>query len=92
MLKIQGNDVMRGGTKVGYVTGNDIYDENGKKAGYFTSNDIYDERSRKRGYIEGNYLYLTEGGKINISENRRMISGGSLSDLARAAVRILLGD
>jgi len=92
MLKIIGNDITRGGKKIGYVTENDVYDEHGRKVGYFTSNDVYDASGHKRGYLEGDSIHLTEGKTIRISENHKDVEGGSLSDLARAAVRLLLGD
>lgn len=92
MIKIVGNDIMRGGAKIGWIEGNDIYNEDGGKVGYFSSNDIYDAGNRKLGYTEGNYLHTADGHKIELDDIRKGIAGGSLSDLARAAVRLLLGD
>lgn len=92
MLKIVGNDVYRGAEKIGYFEGNDLYDHEARKVGYFSGNDVYDRNGRKMGYLESEYLRTTDGGTIRLSENRRAIAGGSLSDLGRAAVRILLGD
>ncbi|MEK7193446.1 MAG: 4-fold beta flower protein [Patescibacteria group bacterium] len=92
MITIIGNDVRRGGAKIGWVRANDVYNEDGKKVGYFSSNDIYDTNNHKLGYIEGNYLYASDGHKIELDDIRKEITGGSLSDLERAAVRLLLGD
>lgn len=93
MIKISGNDIRRGGEKIGWIQGNDVYNHRGEKAGYFTSNDIYGYDGIKVGYVEGNHIYSTKGGSpIRLDENRRQISGGSASDLTRAAVRLLLGE
>jgi len=92
MITIVGNDMRRGGEKIGWIEENDLYNEDGKKVGYWSSNDIYDASGRKFGYIEGNYLYASDGHKFELDDIRKEITGGSLSDLERAAVRLLLGD
>lgn len=93
MIKIVGNDMMRGGEKLGYIRENDIYDRMGKKLGYHQENDIYDAHGRKLGYLEGNYLKDASGdGVDSLTEIRRDIQGGTISDLERAAIRLLVGD
>lgn len=92
MIKIIGNDIMRGGEKIGWIRENDLYNEDGQKVGYFSSNDIYDRGNNKLGYIQGNYLYTSEGHKLELDDIRKDIAGGSLPDLARAAIRLLLGN
>lgn len=93
MIKIIGNDIMRGGEKIGYFSGNDIYSYEGKKLGYFEGNDIFDYENRKLGYLEGDFIHYINGEqKIRIEDNRQHVSGGELSDIQRAAVRFLLGD
>jgi len=92
MIKIEGNDIRRGGEKIGWIEENDMFNEDGKKVGYWSSNDIYDGNGRKLGYIEGNYCYASDGNKFELDDIRKEITGGSLSDLERAAVRLLLGN
>ena len=93
MLKITGNDVRRGGVKIGWIEGNDIKDENGKKLGYFTGNDIYKVNGAKLGFTSGNDLYFTSGRSIRLDDIRtKYVVGGGISDLARAAVLMLIGD
>lgn len=91
MIKIVDNDIFRGGQKIGWIEGNDIWGNSGK-LGYFLDNDIYNKAGKKIGYLEGNYLITIEGKKIRLDENRRIITGGTISDLARAAIRLLLGE
>ncbi|MEK9180518.1 MAG: 4-fold beta flower protein [Patescibacteria group bacterium] len=92
MLKIVDNDIWRGSTKVGYFSENDIYDEENRKLGYFTSNDIFDVNGRKLGYMEHNNLRTMDGRTMRVDENRKHIQGGTISDLERAAILLLIGD
>src|SRR3989344_2089064 len=72
MLKIIGNDIVREGTKIGWISGNDIFDQGGNKIGYFTGDDIYDHRGTKIGYLESNYIKYGGGSRsISVKENRR---------------------
>ena len=34
MIKIEGNDIRRGGEKIGWIEENDMFNEDGKKVGY----------------------------------------------------------
>lgn len=92
MIKIFGNDLMRGSIKIGWLEGNDILDENGRKLGYYSSNDIYDAGGRRIGYTEGASLVTADGKKFPLDDLRERVSGGSISDLARAAILLLIGD
>ena len=94
MITIRGNDFWRGTEKLGYILDNDIYDYNGKKLGYFEGTHIYDFSARKIAYIQGNEVIsiADEDLRFKLDENRRRVSGGALSDVARAAVRLLIGD
>ena len=92
MIHIAGNDLMRGGEKIGWLEGNDVYDRDGTKLGFYTSNDIYDISGKKVGYIQGNYIFGEGGHKIRVDDNRTHITGGAYPDLTRAAIRLLLGD
>lgn len=92
MLKIIDNDIYRGSSKVGYFFENDIYGAEGKKLGYVEDNDIYDANGRKAGFLDGNYIIASDGGKFRIDENRKRVQGGSISDLMRVAIRLLIGD
>lgn len=93
MIKISGNDIWRGGQKIGWIEGNDIYSSGAGKVGYFQSNDIYRRDGTKVGYIEGNKLYsTTDGRSFRLDDIRNKIRGGSVSDLTRAAIRLLIGE
>lgn len=94
MLKIIGRDVWRGDEKIGWVSGNDVYNKEGHKVGYFSRGDghIYDSSMKKIGYIEENHLYMVGRDRIRLDDNRKEVTGGALDDIDRAAVRLLLGD
>lgn len=94
MISVRGNDFWRGSEKIGYIVGNDIKSHDGRKLGYFEDNHIYNHDGRKIGYLRGNEIRALPDDELvaHIDENRSHVSGGALSDLARAAVRLLLGD
>jgi 4-fold beta-flower domain-containing protein len=92
MIKIIGNDITRGGVKIGWVESTNIRDQSGRKLGYFSSNDIYRADGKKMGYIEGNTLYFSSGKTVSMDKVKREVSGGSIPNLARAAVKIIIGD
>ena len=94
MLKIIDNDIYRGSTKVGYFSGNDIYDEEGRKLGWYdeSSQDIFRADGRKTPYRDHNELRTTDGKTMRLDENRKRIQGGTVSDLERAAILLLIGD
>ncbi len=93
MLKITGNDIRRGGVKVGWVEGNDIKNHEGRKLGYFTDNDIYRADGVKIGFTQGNNLYFNSGRTIHLDDLRQQhVVGGTMPDLMRAAILMLIGD
>lgn len=92
MIKIIGNDIWRGNDKIGWVRGNDILDEDGRKIGYFTGNDIYDVSGKKIAYIEHNRVFPKDGEPFPLDDVRRHIYGGTISDIARVAIKLLIGD
>jgi hypothetical protein len=92
MIKLIGNDIVQNGHKVGWLHGNDIFNVSGDKIGYYSENDIYN-RERKIGYVEGNYIKMVGSSQlISVQENRLRVSGGTYSDVCRAAIRLLFGD
>jgi len=94
MITVHGNDFWRAAEKIGYLAGNDIRSHDGRKLGYFLDDHVYNYDGRKIGYLKGNEVRsLPDDGLVaHIDENRSHVSGGALSDLARAAARLLLGD
>lgn len=92
MITIIGNDIKRAGTKIGWLEGNDVLDENGRKLGYYSSNDIYNASGRRIGYTEGAFLVTIDGQKFPLDDIREHVNGGSISDLTRAAILLLIGD
>ncbi len=92
MIKIVGKDLMRDGVKIGWIEGEHIFDENGHKQGYFESGAIYTYEGKRIAHIEGDFLFTIDGKKSHIDDLREHVSGGTISDLARGAILLLIGD
>ena len=91
-IKIIGNDLKRASVKIGWLSGNDIFDEEGLKLGFYEDDKIFAANGKKIGYLKNGTLYAADGREIRIDENRKHVTGGAYSDLCRAAVRLLLGE
>lgn len=91
MITVQGDKLWRSGQEIGWVSGGEIFDHKGNRVGYFSDDAIYDSGYHKVAYIEGDTI---KGGGQNLytKDNKKYVSGGSLSDAARAAARVLFGD
>jgi len=93
MLKIVGNDILKDSQKIGWLSGNDIFNLSNEKIGYYSGNDIYNHRGLKIGYVDGSIIKMAGNSmQISVQENRLRISGGAYSDVCRAAIRLLFGD
>ena len=93
MIKIIGNDIINNGEKIGYIRDNDIFNVGGNKIGYYSGDDIFNYKGIKIGYLEGNYIKYENGNRsISISENKSRVNGGAISNVCRAAIRLLFGD
>lgn len=92
MINIVGNEIMRGGQRIGYLRGNDVFSHEGRKLGYVEGSRVFNYDGKKLGYLEGDFLNTADGKQIRIEDNHQHVSGGSISDAERAAVRLLLGD
>ena len=94
MIKISGNDINRDGEKIGWIEGNDVRDLAGRKLGYVIGNDIHRQSDGlKIAYINGECIVTSAGRKINLCENnQKHVTGGLVSDVMRAAIRLFFGD
>ena len=93
MIQIIGKDIKRANVMIGWIDGERIRDHAGKEVGYFGDvNKVWNAEGKKIATLEGEYIYL-EGGhdKIRIEDNMKEVTGGTVSDLCRAAIRLLLG-
>ncbi|MEI6057965.1 MAG: 4-fold beta flower protein [bacterium] len=88
-----GNDgtLKRADVKVGWLRGNYIYDHTDTKIGYISGQNIYTTAGKRLAYIYGEYMILMPSDtRIRIEENNKEVMG-AISDVARAAIRLLLG-
>ncbi len=92
MIKVEGRNLWRGGTKIGYVGHDYILDHAGEKVGFFAGNHIMDRTGHKIAEISGDYILVYGGQKIRIEDNNRDVIDGELSNVERAAVRLTLGE
>jgi len=93
MLKIIGNDIYRGGEKIGWVESGHIFAKDGKKLGYFSGEAVFDPLGNKLAYISGDFLYAQSGKtKIPLEKISEEIVGGVFEEIAKGAIFVLLGD
>lgn len=93
VIKIVGNNLWRGGEKIGWIENEKIFDHTGRKAGFFMGEHIYNADGDKIGYILGDEIHSTTNSRvIRLEDNHEEIQGGEVSDICRAAIRLLLGD
>ncbi|MDO8470551.1 MAG: hypothetical protein Q7S63_01075 [bacterium] len=91
MISVQGDKIWRGGEELGWVSGGELFDRKGNRVGYFSDDAVYDKNYHKIAYVEGDTI-KGSGRNLYTKDSRKYVSGGSLSDVARTAVRILFGD
>jgi hypothetical protein len=94
MIKLIGNDIWRGDKKIGWIEENRIRDHDGKKLGYFEDKFVYSEDGHKVAYIEEDFLMPYGGStssKILLEAVAEDVTGGTIPEIARAAIYILLG-
>ncbi len=92
MLKIEGNDILRAGEKIGWVEGNHILAHDGKKLGYFEGNFVYNINAQKVAYIEGDFL-VSQGStsaKTRLEQIAEEVTGGVLPEIGKCAIYVLL--
>ena len=93
MLKVEGNAIFRSGIKVGYVENGHVIDRSGKKVGYYSGDHVFSEDGRKLASLEGDFIYFMDSGhKMRIEDNNSDVVGGNLTNLEKAAARILFGE
>ncbi len=91
MIQIIGNDIKRGGIKIGWIEENHIFDHTGKKVAYFSDKEAFSFSGDKIAYIEGDYIVFPKNRtKVRIEDNNQFVSG-LVSDMCRAAIRFVLG-
>lgn len=91
MLKIVNNDIMRGSHKIGWYEGDRFFNEDGKKVGYVKGEYVFDDDGRRVAYVDDHELKTYDGRKMDLDDLIDSVQGGTISDLHRAAIRLLLG-
>ena len=94
MIKLNDNDIMRDGVKIGWVTKNHFFNSSGKKVGYATLDKIYDENAVKLAHVDGEYVYYNtaDGKKTKIETLIEDIAAPYLSNVQRVAIRMFFGN
>ncbi|GEM_PF-391898 len=92
MIKIEGNDILRGGEKIGWIEGNDVRAHDGKKLGYFEGNHVYNSLGERVAYINGDHLFSQGGSemKMHLEKINEEIVGGVLPEIGKCAIYVLL--
>lgn len=92
MIRLSGNDIMRDGVKIGWVTGDFLFDHSGKKLGYATLDTVFDIASKKVAKLDGEFVYYADGKKAKLEDIISGIESPTLSNIKRVAVRIFFGN
>lgn len=92
MIKIVGNDLYRGGEKIGWLDGRYVRAHDGAKMGYFDNSRVYDENGNKLAYVEGDYLYsYSSGEKVSLNKVAKEVEGGIAPGIEKCAVYTIFG-
>lgn len=91
MIEIKGNEVYRGGVKIGWISGEYVYDASGKKLGYFSSNAVYDDNGQIMARISGEYVF-SGSRQMDIEQLLKDVAGAGISDAGKVAVATFLGE
>jgi len=93
MIKVDGHTFLRSGEKIGFIDGDYIKNHDGDKVGYCRDEHVFDMAGHKLAYIEDDRICFRDSSrKIRVEDNNDDIVGGDLSNLQKAAVRVLLGE
>jgi len=93
MIQIKDNHLFRGSDEIGKIADEGIYDHTGKRLGYFRDNHVYDHEGRELAWVDGNRVkFPHDSHTLRLEDIQEKIIGGPFSDLARVAVKMLLGD
>jgi len=90
MIEIKGNDIYRKSVKIGWISGNHIYDHSGKTLGYFTNTEIYDSTGKRVARVSGNYVFSGDH-QQNIDDVIDDVTGGNLSNSCQVAISCFFG-
>jgi hypothetical protein len=91
MIKIVNNEIMRDGIKIGSIQGDHICDRNNKKLALFYGKEAFDMNNKRIAYIEDDYvIFPANNMKVRIEDDNQIVNG-VVSDICRAAIRLVLG-
>ena len=94
MIKVNGVDLFRDGVKLGWFENGYLYNHMGNKIGYVSGNFIYDHTTgNKIAYIEGEYVYYVgTTRKVRIEDEIAGIEAPQFSNATRVAIKIFFGN
>ena len=94
MIKVNGVDLFRNGVKLGWVQDGYLFNHMAKKIGYVSGNLIYDHVTGKKiAYIEGEYVYYVgTAKKVRIEDEIAGIEAGQFSNATRVAIKLFFGN
>ncbi len=90
MIKLSGNEIYRNGQEAGWIEGNHIIAHGDRKLGYFEGNSVFSIEGHKLAYMEGNNLYVGSA-EVSLDKINKNIIGGSVSEIGRCAIYVLIG-
>jgi hypothetical protein len=93
MIKVDGKYFLKNSEKIGFMRDEHIFDHEGEKLGYYDNDHVFDKNGHKLAYLQDDKICF-EGSvrTLRVEDNNKDIVGGGLSNIERAAVRVLLGE
>ena len=94
MIKANGQDIFRDGVKLGWFQDGYLYNHMAKKVGYVSGNLIYDHVTGKKiAYIQGEYVYYVNMSKqMRVEDEIAGIEAGNFTNATRVAIKIFFGN
>ena len=94
MIKVNGVDLFRNGIKLGWVQNGYLFNHMGNKIGYVSGNLIYDHVTGKKiAYIDGEYVYYVNmPKKMRVEDEIAGIEAAQFSNATRVAIKIFFGN
>jgi hypothetical protein len=90
MIRMDGHDIWRDSSKIGWIDGIYLHAHDGTKLGYFQDRFIFDLNGKKVAYIQGDYLYSATGSdKVSLDKISEQVTGGVIPDIAKCAIYTL---
>ena len=85
IIEVKGNDIYQKSVKIGWISGNHIYDHAGKTLGYFTNTEVYDFSGKRIAKLSDHFVFIGEHQK-DLDDITDDVTGVDLSKSCQVAI------